>query len=158
MTSIEQQRVSNEFGGHASSTSPPHPRKVHFEESCNEFHGDKHGSPEDCPETWYTPEEYAHFKSDAQRLVRKVLLGNDDEMNSFSAILHDVYKTACEVDSESNCSAAMLSRKEMDRLAGIYMDNLELIGLEYYAVRAITKDVRGRREFLQDIVLDVQEE
>jgi hypothetical protein len=39
----------------------------------------------------------------------------------------------------------------MDRLARVYMVNLELFGLEYFAVRAITKDAKGRREFLDPL-------
>ena len=132
----------------------PH-RTVHFDESYNEFNEDNQRSAEDWSESWYIPEDYARFKSDSQELAHKVLLGIDDEKKSFCVTLQQAYKTACEVDCDSKCSTDVLSGNEMNRLASAYMSNIELIGLEYFAVRSITKDARGRREFLQDIVFEI---
>ena len=40
----------------------------------------------------------------------------------------------------------------------MFISNMNLIGLEYYAVRFVVKDARARREFLQDAVSDIQHE
>ena len=62
--------------------------------------------------------------------------------------------------SLSNKPTKLLAKyvKEMERVASVYMSNIELIGLEYFAVHSITKDAKGRREFLQDIVFEIQQE
>ena len=137
--------------------SRPH-RTVHFDESYSEFHDDNQCSAENWSESWCTPEEYAQFKSDTRHLANKVLLGIDDEKKSFCATVQQTYKTSCEVDCDSKCSADMLSGKEMERLASVYMSNIALIGLEYFAVHSITKDARGRREFLPVIVFNIKKE
>jgi hypothetical protein len=136
----------------------PSRRSVCFNESCNKSYENTQRCAEDCVETWYTVEDYSAFRSDMRQLERKVLNGNDDGQDLFSTNLQQIYEAACEVDFDSDNATGTLTLEEEDQLTRVFINNMNLIGLEYYAVGSINKDTREQRKFIQYIVCYIQHE
>mmetsp|Transcript_29455 Transcript_29455/g.61590 ORF Transcript_29455/g.61590 Transcript_29455/m.61590 type:complete len:253 (-) Transcript_29455:26-784(-) len=154
-SSLEETTLSN------CSSSKKTKISVTFDETCNRSYNDTERSPEDCIDTWYSKRDYKRFKSETGKLIKCCMQMDaafEENEYTFTNMLIEIYQGACDADLDLEDAVSQLDKQERSFLFRLYGApyRQELIGLEFFIARAITKHARGRRARLQDAVAETQ--
>lgn len=138
------------------------PGTVKFDESQNKIHTIKKEEQEH-EEGWYTKPDYRRFKADLLTQVRtfaKIENACGQGPLSLPHMLQEVYNICTETDLSIVDAISDLQPDEADFLRYIYNSpyRADMIGLERYTSAAVTKATRAKREELQGVVSEFQQE
>mmetsp|Transcript_11198 Transcript_11198/g.25007 ORF Transcript_11198/g.25007 Transcript_11198/m.25007 type:complete len:239 (-) Transcript_11198:36-752(-) len=143
-------------------------REVRFREELNRYYDDKLRFKEDVMATWSSDDETQVFAFEANMDVRKYMKTTNDY---FSRLLEKAYlleqtlglleegqeEEDEEEEDDSDEEGCCSEQVEQELAELVYSKGFGLIGLESYVVRSIVKDIRVKKEFLLETVLEIQE-
>lgn len=123
-------------------------RQVWFNEARNRFFLDSSKTQEDVVNSWFRESDYNRFETKARKVATKVMTCKNKKS----------FVKAMEMIHEIATNKKTMSRSQQIEAVMAIRNNLQCLGLEYHAVSVMTKDARARREFLQDVVADFQQD
>ncbi|KAL7559791.1 hypothetical protein ACA910_019791 [Epithemia clementina (nom. ined.)] len=137
-------------------------KRVRIDESQNQQHVIHKRAFADMRETWYTNEEYELMRSRFYKAILdfKKRSSHQDEM-SYSNILRALFELVASVEYIVDDPKSILNDDIQRKLALLYTQeemSIELIGLESYVVSRVRREARERRDAVQEVVFDVQNE
>jgi hypothetical protein len=154
--------VSNVSKPHQSlpASSTKSGRKlVHFNESANVFHENVQTCQEHLCDLWYSAEDRRYFKEDYVHCVQDILrveVKNNKGHRSYLSVMHHVYESCCEVNSENETEHIT---KSDEKLFNRWVKVTESRhGLEKASNRVLAQDQSCRRVELVATVLCLQED
>ncbi|KAL7559798.1 hypothetical protein ACA910_019797 [Epithemia clementina (nom. ined.)] len=145
-------------------------RKVHFDESQNKTYATKDRTAEEYRATWYSKQEYTQIRANFRKSIQKMKQQQEEQQSagdlSFQDIHQALFDVVASVDHvvEDPMSIMTSEVKKMMSLLykcsdhGVECSCLDLIGMELYVDCLTRSDVKERRESIQEVVYDIQNE
>ncbi|KAL7559799.1 hypothetical protein ACA910_019798 [Epithemia clementina (nom. ined.)] len=170
LTKIKQVSTKQQQGPSRKRLRTISTRRVHFNESQNQSYANKDRTAEECRATWYSKQEFIHIRADVTASIQKLKQRQEEQQKSgdlsFQDIQQALFDVVASVDYvvEDPMSIMTSEVKKMMSLLYKYSDHgdecssLDLIGLELYVDGRARCDVKERRESIQEVVYDVQNE
>jgi hypothetical protein len=144
-----------EYPLHCQQSASNNKKKtVRFNENGNERYNNTQLCKEDCNDSWYSAQEYSHFKSSTKFLAREIARNEKRQksVNCYKRVLERTY------EASSGSSSSILTTQEDEKQLEQWMRVTTCrLGLERLAIRSIAIDRSQRRADIVDTVLELQE-
>mmetsp|Transcript_13923 Transcript_13923/g.30429 ORF Transcript_13923/g.30429 Transcript_13923/m.30429 type:complete len:202 (-) Transcript_13923:183-788(-) len=125
-------------------------RSVAFDEDNNQYYDNTSRCAEDCAATWFTSADYREFRQTYREQTNQAAASSN-----FKAI-RDLYLTCTTVNFILEDASELGHAAAKVQAAAQSMTSFDLIGMESNLCAAVKKDMRKKRESIQDVVFDIQ--
>ncbi|KAL7560983.1 hypothetical protein ACA910_006388 [Epithemia clementina (nom. ined.)] len=136
-------------------------KRVLFDESRNRSFVNVEKVAEDCRESWYTKADFQAMRAEMQSAIQE-LRRKDKKMHSqVSQTLQALLKLVSSVDYVVEDPSSIVSAEMQQMLSQLYTegeDSFALIGLEMHMESKLRRTTKEHREYIQEVVYDIQQE
>ncbi|KAL7560985.1 hypothetical protein ACA910_006391 [Epithemia clementina (nom. ined.)] len=136
-------------------------KRVMFDESRNKSFANTERVAKDCRKSWYTKADFSSMRSEMQCTIQELRKKDKSMQGQFSHILQSLFDLVSKVDFVVEDPSSIVSPEMQQMLSQLYTkgdDSFDLIGLEMHVESRLRRTAKEHREYIQEVVYDVQKE
>lgn len=135
---------------------------VRFNEQLNQSYRNEQIVAEECHRTWYSGEDYNAMRAETRASIERLRrMDKKNKGNKLSDILGGMLDLVCSVRYVVEDAKLILTDEKEKLFNHLYASDencIDLIGLEVYLQSRLRREYKVRRECIQDVVHDIQNE
>ncbi|KAL7560980.1 hypothetical protein ACA910_006386 [Epithemia clementina (nom. ined.)] len=136
-------------------------KRVQIDESFNQSFANEERVAEECRESWYIKTDFQNMRAELQSTIQELRQKDKKAQSQVSRILKALLDLVTSVDYVVLDPFSIVDAEMQHMLSQLYTsgeDSFDLIGLEMYVESQLRQTVKEHREFIQDVVYDIQKE
>ncbi|KAL7564673.1 hypothetical protein ACA910_021230 [Epithemia clementina (nom. ined.)] len=136
-------------------------KRVQFDESLNQSFANVEQVAEDCRQSWYTKQDFNSMRTEMQNTIQQLRKKDKKMQGQVSQPLQALLDLVSSINHVVEDPTSIVSAEMQQRLSQLFThgeDSFDLIGLEMHIESRLRRTAKEHREYIQEVVYDIQKE